>query len=79
MKLATAKKKWRLGMMLLAKLDWLEDTALMSQYRERLWAKVNRLDALIKELDPDPIEVPAPKPKDRERFLVEVTHYLKKL
>lgn len=80
MSLATAKKKWRLGMMLIHKLEWLEDNRLTLMYRDRLWSLVNVLDGIIRSLDKSPpITTPEPTEKDRERFLVEVQHYLKTL
>lgn len=79
MTLATAKKRWRHGMALLSKLDWLDSGALTAKFRDRLWAKVNALDALIKQLDMELNIKPRPSAKDCERFTVEVERYLKKL
>lgn len=77
--LATAKKAWRTGMKLLAMLDFLEDLELIDKYRERLWAKVNRLTAIISDLDNTPLRVRKASKKEREIFLVDVQKYLKKL
>lgn len=77
--LEIARKKWREGMKLLGMLDFLEDSDLMDKYRERLWAKVNRLSEVIRELDQTPWRVRKATKKERETFLVDVQQYLKTL